>query len=186
VGVSLRGFIRLVAAVLLAGCAPLGEQLIGPMSASPDISAPSTRPTAEPSPSRIVVESPKPSAESVEDKAAAMITHLAGSRYQVIGNGTLAPIDASIHAEAIAALPERTGWIEEPWIWAGSTKLLAAARDGTLVGEEDRQAWIVFTDSASEHRAEGYWAFRTDAGDIVWYLKDSIAVTPCPSGANPP
>ena len=187
VGVSIRIAAPLVVLGLLAACAAPVDEPIGSASASPDISVPSLPPTSEPSPTvRLVVESPMPPAESFEDEAAAIIRELTGSQCQVFGGALLIPVDASVHADAVAALPDRTGWLEEPFIWVGSTNRLAAARGGDLVGETDREAWIVFTDPAGEPRAEGYRAFPTPTGDVIWYAEDSIAATPCPQDLQQP
>lgn len=99
----------------------------------------------------------------------------------MFGTGDFGIIDVTIYAGAIAELPDRTGWLEEPFLWVGSIQTLTAARDATLVGEAEHGTWIVFTDDAGHPRAESYWAFPNAAGDVIWFSKDSIAAEPCPA-----
>ena len=68
----------------------------------------------------------------------------------------------------------------------GSTALLTEVRGGTLVGEAGHEAWIVVTDADGEPRAESYWAFPNETGDVIWHAKDSIAATPCPPDVDVP
>ncbi len=138
--------------------------------------------SSEPSPTlRVGLASPRPSNDSYEDEAAAAIRELTGSDCQVAGTGDFGSIDVTAYADAIAELPDRTGWLDEPFLWVGSVEGLVAAREATLVGQATRGTWIVFTDDAGEPRAESYWAFPNAAGDVIWFLKDSVAAGPCPS-----
>lgn len=180
---SLRSTAVLVAAWLLAGCAgPLAEA-----SESPPVSLPPTASTSlstvtpEPStPVPSLVPSPTPSNESYEDEASAIIRELSASDCQLFGTGDFGLIDVTVYADAITELPDRTGWLDEPFLWVGSVEKLTAARDASLVGEAEHGTWIVFTDDAGQPRAESYWAFPNTAGDVIWFAKDSIAPEPCP------
>lgn len=172
----------------MAACAAPDQRASQSAAASlifEEASSPTPMPEASPT-VRIVIETPMPTRESYEDEAAAIIRELTESPCQVVGTSTLLPIDVSVYADEIAALPDRTGWLDEPWTWVGSTQLLAEARHGTLVGEADIDAWFVFTDAGGEPRAESYWAYRNEVGDVIWWAKDSIAATPCPPDVNVP
>jgi hypothetical protein len=173
---------------LLVGCAVSGgEPSRSPIPSIRSDGTTGASPATDPSPTvRIVVETPMPPRESYEDEAAALITELTGSRCLVLGNSVLVPIDVTEYGDEVAELPGRTGWLEEPWLWVGSTAKLAAARGGTLVGEAEHDAWILFTDAAGEPRAESYWAISEAAGDVFWHAKDSVAATPCPPDVDVP
>jgi hypothetical protein len=183
-----RAMASLLTAGLLAGCAvPGGEASRSPTPSIRSDGTTGASPAPDPSPTvRIVVETPMPPRESYEDEAAALITKLTGSRCLVLGDSTLVSIDITQYADEVAELPDRTGWLEEPWLWVGSTALLATARGGTLVGEAENDAWIVLTDAAGEPRAESYWAISKVAGDVFWHAKDSVAATPCPPDVDIP
>lgn len=180
---KVRATAVLVTAALLAGCAgPRGEASESPPTPLPTTAtSPPSAASAPSPPAPSFGESPTPSNDSYEDEAAAIISERTGSGCLVLGTGDFGMIDVTQYADAIAALPQRTGWLDEPFIWVGSVDKLVAARDANLVGEAEHGTWIVFTDDVGQPRAESYWGFRNDAGDVIWIAKDSIAPTPCPA-----
>ena len=187
--VGMRPALALIvlASACLAACARVPSATGGQPSETPVV-PPTESATASPSPIpsvRIVYESPMPSRQSFEHEATVAIGEMTGADCFVSGSSLLV-YDPTDDAERIGDLPGRTGWLDEPWVWAGSSEALADALGGTLIGQTDIEAWVMYVDAAGEPRGESFWAYPTQLGDTIWHAKDSVAATPCPPDADVP